>query len=209
MPNNVNNKGPIRDLFNRMDRDGDQGVNRKEVVKHLKGADVPSGPFGAVHKKVSREFIDNLDTNKDEKVTSKEFQGVASDLLPGEALDDKGRVDRPMLGEEFGKLDKDADGKVTYDELERGTYERLPEDTSYKGIIAEVAAKLGMDALDTNRDGAIGAGEIEAIAGEADLIAGVSAGQTESLGAEDSVLPRSNDRPLAGGTTSDRGEANG
>ncbi|MAO83400.1 MAG: hypothetical protein CMH50_05885 [Myxococcales bacterium] len=184
MPNNVNSNSPIRNLFNRMDRDGDEGVNRKEVVKHLKSADVPSGPFGAVHKKVSREFVDNLDTNKDDKVTWNEFQGVASELLPGEALDETGRVNRAMLGREFGRLDKDADGKVTYDEMEKGTYERLPEGTSYKGIIAEVAAKLGMDALDANRDGSIAAEELEAVASEVDLIAGGAPSGTAVVNAD-------------------------
>lgn len=171
MPGNVNNKGPIQNLFNRMDRNDDQGVTRKEVVKHLKDTDVPAGLFGAVHKKVSEEFIDNLDTNRDKKVTWNEFQGVASELLPAAALGETGRVDRGLINEEFGRLDKDGDGQVTYDELERGTLERLPESTSFKGTVAEVAAKLGMDAIDTNADGGITADELEAVAGEVDLIA--------------------------------------
>jgi Ca2+-binding EF-hand superfamily protein len=171
MPGNVNNKGPIQNLFNRMDRNGDQGVSRKEVVSHLKDADVPAGLFGAVHKKVSSEFVDNLDTNRDKKVTWDEFQGVASELLPEAALDADGLVDRGRLNEEFGRLDKDADGQVSYGELERGTLERLPESASFKGTIAEVAAKLGIDALDSNTDGQISLDEMEAVAGEVDLIA--------------------------------------
>jgi hypothetical protein len=73
---------------------------------------------------------------------------------------------------------------VTYDEMEKGTYERLPEGTSYKGIIAEVAAKLGMDALDANRDGSIAAEELEAVASEVDLIAGAAPSGTAVVNAD-------------------------
>lgn len=171
MPTNVNNKGPIHNLFKRMDRDNDQGVTRKEVVEHLKDTDVPAGLFGAVHKKVSEEFVDNLDTNRDKRVTWNEFQGVARDLLPQAALDESGQVDRALIGTEFGRLDKNSDGQVTYAELEKGTLERLPESTSFKGTVAEVAAKLGMDALDTDTSGTISAEELEAVANEVDVIA--------------------------------------
>ena len=156
MPNRIGDKPRTFDrLFERMDRDKNGTVSQGEVKKHLKDAGVKAGPFGMVHSKASEAFIDNLDKNKSEGVSWNEFRGVAKDLMPADIKDAQGRIDPRLADAAFTELDANKDGSVSKDELKTATLNQLPESQSYRSRIAEVAAKLGMDALDTDRDGAI------------------------------------------------------
>ena len=156
MSNRIGNKPQtFNRLFERMDRDSDGTVTKSEVKSHLKDAGVKAGPFGMVHSKASEAFIDNLDKNNSERVSWNEFKGVAKDLMPADIKNAEGRIDPELADSAFTELDANKDGSVSKDELQAATYNQLPESTSYRSRIAEVAAKLGMDALDTDRDGAI------------------------------------------------------
>ena len=174
MPNRIGNKPQTFDrLFERMDRDGDGSVSKNEVKKHLKDAGVKAGPFGMVHSKASEAFIDNLDKDKNEAVSWSEFQGVAKDLMPAHIKNTDGRIDPELANSAFKELDANQDGSVSKDELRTATYNQLPENQSYRSRIAEVAAKLGIDALDTDRDGAIERSEFdEAVQHASDLANG-------------------------------------
>jgi hypothetical protein len=156
MPNGIGNKPQTFDrLFERMDRNADGEVSKKEVKKHLKDAKVPKGLFGVIHSKASDGFIDNLDQDGNGSVNWNEFKGVAKDMLPADIKDIDGRIDPALADQTFGDLDTDQDGGVSSKELEVGTFDRLPEGQAFRGALAEVAAKLAMDALDTDGDGAI------------------------------------------------------
>jgi Ca2+-binding EF-hand superfamily protein len=154
-------------LFDRMDRNDDGAISKKEVGKHLKEAKVPSGLFGAVHSAAKDGFMENLDTNKDERVSWQEFQGAASSLLPADLRGVDGRIAPERAGGVFADFDANKDGNISADELEKGTLERLPENTSFRGTVAEVAARLGLDALDADGDALISAKEFDQAASDA------------------------------------------
>ena len=194
MPNRVGNKPQTFDrLFDRMDRNQDEAISKGEVKSHLKDAGVKAGLFGIVHDKASSAFIDNLDTSKDGKVTWDEFSGVAKDVMPGDVQDAQGRIDPQLADAAFTELDANKDGAVSARELERGTLNRLPEDTSFRSTIAEVAAKLGMDALDTDRNGGIERAEYDqAVADAGELVAPAAAEPTVADTGLDGVAPQEN-----------------
>ena len=162
MPNRIDAKPKTFErLFERMDRNKDGQVSRPEVGKHLKEADVPGGLFGVVHDKAKDGFMDKLDTDQSGGVTWGEFKGVAADLLPASIKDDAGRIDAARVDETFRSFDANSDGGISEKELKDGTHARLPEGTSFRGTLAEVAAKLGMDALDADSDGRVSRQEFE------------------------------------------------
>ena len=162
MPNRIGNKPQTFDrLFDRMDGNSDGEVSKKEVKKHLKDTKVPKGMFGVIHSKASDGFIDNLDKDGSGSVNWNEFKGVAKDMLPADIKDVDGRIDPALADQTFSDLDANKDGAVSGKELETGTYDRLPEGQAFRGTLAEVAAKLGMDALDTDRNGGIAREEFD------------------------------------------------
>ena len=150
----------LTDLFARIDKNRDKGIDRKEVIAHLKRVGIGGGLFGIVHSKVSTQFMEKLDTNKDEKVTWEEFHAVASQVMPQDIFDEQGQVRPELVDQVYDAMDLNKDGGITRKELEKSTLAKLPEDTSHKGTVAEVAAKLGVDALDLNKDGKISKDEL-------------------------------------------------
>ena len=157
-------------LFERMDRNEDGAISRKEVGKHLKAAQVPGGLFGVVHNKTKDSFMDKLDSDQSGGVTWGEFKGVAADILPASIKNETGRIDASLADSTFGDFDRNKDGGISESELKRGTYELLPEDTSFRGTMAEVAAKLGIDALDADGDGAVTRDEFDDAVHDADVL---------------------------------------
>lgn len=163
MSNRIGNKLPVfENLFARMDKNNDGAVSKSEVGKHLKEADVPHGLFGIVHSKVKDGFMENLDGNKDGGVTWNEFQDVAAGILLKSMQTEDGGIDPTLADDAFGEFDTDQDGAIDAKELERGTLNRIPEGKAFRGVMAEVGAKLGMDALDTNRDKQVSKEEFDA-----------------------------------------------
>lgn len=163
MPNRIGNKPPVfENLFSRMDKNNDGAVSKSEVGKHLKEVDVPSGLFGVIHSKAKDGFMEKLDTNKDGGVTWNEFQGVAAGTLPESMQTEGGGINPALADEAFSEFDSDKDGSIDARELERGTLNRIPKEKAFRGVLAEVGAKLGMDALDGNRDKRVSKEEFDA-----------------------------------------------
>ena len=129
-------------LFERMDRNDDGAISRKEVGKHLKAAEVPGGLFGVVHSKTKDSFMAKLDSDRSGGVTWGEFKGVAADILPASLKNETGRIDATLADSAFTDFDRNKDGGISESELKHGTYELLPEDTSFRGTMAEVAAQF-------------------------------------------------------------------
>lgn len=149
----------FEDLFARIDASSDKSIDRDEVKAHLGRVGVGAGLFGVVHSGVAKKFMKQLDKNGDDKVTFAEFKGVASQLMPPDLFDEKGNIKPALVGDSFKRLDGDGDGRLTEKEFEQALLEQLPEDTSMRSIVAEVMSKLGTDALDLDRDGAVTHGE--------------------------------------------------
>ena len=150
----------IHDLFVRINQNKDTGIDRDEVIAHLKRVGIKGGFLGMVHSGVADAFLENLDTNKDEKVTWEEFYGVAATVMPAEIFDAEGKIRPDLIDEVYAKLDTDNSGGVSRKEIEASALANMPEDTSHKGTKAGVAGKLGIDALDFDKSGDITKAEL-------------------------------------------------
>ena len=167
-----NQTGPnfLTELFARIDGNKDQGISRQEVIAHLKRVGIGGGFLGLVHSNTADSFMEKLDTNKDGNVTWAEFQAVAAQVMPPDIFNDKGEVKPELVDEVYAAIDTDKNNKVTQKELKAYSRKNLPEDTDFPDTTADVAAKLGIDALDLNRDGSITRDELgKAVAAVADL----------------------------------------
>jgi Ca2+-binding EF-hand superfamily protein len=161
-------------LFRRIDSSGDKGIERSEVIEHLKRVGIKGGFLGLVHTSVADKFMENLDVNKDAKVTMGEFGAVAQQLLPAELFDSDGRVKLDLLDEFLASVDKNSSGGISRKELDAGTLDRLPSDTSHKKKVSDVAARMGMDALDTDKSGEIDIEELKKAAEAVSSVRGSS-----------------------------------
>jgi Ca2+-binding EF-hand superfamily protein len=148
-------------LFRRIDSSGDKGIERSEVIEHLKRVGIKGGFLGLVHSSVADKFMESLDANKDAKVTMGEFGAVAQQLLPAELFASDGSVKLDLLDEFLASVDKNRSGGISRKELDAGTLARLPKDTKHKKTVSNVAARMGMDALDTDQSGEIDREELE------------------------------------------------
>jgi Ca2+-binding EF-hand superfamily protein len=162
----------LGDLFRRIDTSGDKGIDRDEVIAHLKLVGIKGGFLGMVHSKVSDEFLEKLDANGDERVTMDEFGAVAQQLLPSDLFDEAGNVQGDKLEGFLNRLDVDGSAGIDSAEMYQGTLEGLPEGTAHAKTIADVARKLAIDALDTDASGEI---NLEELQNAADAVASARA----------------------------------
>lgn len=162
----------LGDLFRRIDTSGDKGIDRDEVIAHLKRVGIKGGFLGLVHSKVADEFLENLDANLDARVTMNEFGAVAQQLLPADLFDEAGNVQGDKLDSFLNRLDVDGSAGIDASEMYEGTLASLPEDQSHATTIADVARKLAMDALDTDGSGEI---KLEELQQAADAVASARA----------------------------------
>jgi len=150
----------LHELFVRMDRNKDHGINRDEVKDHLKMVGVNGFFGGMIRNAAADKMIEELDLNKDEMVSWDEFHGVAKSVLPADVFDEEGNVRTDLVEEVYAIMDRDGSGGVTGEELYEATLDNLPEGTSHASKIADVGKKLGMDALDFDKDGVLTKDEI-------------------------------------------------
>lgn len=150
----------LTSLFARIDRDRDKGIERSEVITHLKAVGISGGLFGIVHKTIANSFIEELDKNSDGNVTWQEFKSVAAKVMPSDLFDGAGQLRPELVDEVFATIDKSGDGNVDEAELQSSALDKLPADTSHRGTKATVSAKLGMDALDLDKSGGITRAEL-------------------------------------------------
>ena len=153
----------LMDLFARMDVNKDKGLSREEVIGHLKAIKMRGGLLGIIHSSIATKMMESLDTNQDELVTWGEFQSIATELIPEDLFEEDGSIRMDMLKDQFATFDRDGDGNVTREEMEKSIEELLPEGTSNAGIIAEVTARFVQDALDS--DGRKGLSQDEILEG--------------------------------------------
>lgn len=163
----------LAERFAELDRNGDGKLDKKEVeamfqVLRKMAGDAPSkGPERPEVERRVNEMLERLDTNKDGKISKDEAKGPLAENFDRVDTNKDGYLDKSelraaaarMLGmqkgapgkgvpngsrPDFDALDKDADGRLTKDEL-KGTpyFDRF-------------------DDLDTNKDGKIDRKEFQA-----------------------------------------------
>lgn len=160
-------QGPLGRVFNRIvgasdtaTDTGDMAFNQKQlqnyVDKHLQFAE---GEWfrGKKLSGASEGLIEKLDKTGDGMVTWTEFQAFRTEILstmaPGLAEEATPELVEEAAGDTFEEVDQDADGQVGLEEAKDNANEALPAETEHKDLIAQLGARLVLDAVDTdNRD---------------------------------------------------------
>ena len=163
----------LADSFERYDLNKDGKLDKKEVEamlavlrKQFVKPAIPPGRPGV--EQIVKQWLDEFDKDKDGRISKDEARGpmaqnfakldvnqdgfldrkelatAAERFLAMRGLLDKGGPGRPGGRPDFDALDKDADGRLTRDELKGTAFEKQ------------------FDAMDTNKDGKIDRKEFEA-----------------------------------------------
>ncbi len=158
--------GPINNFaqrtFQRVDANGNGSLSRGEIKEHLGNVGVGGGLFGGVIKnKAADAFVDQFDGNNDSRVSWQEFQGQAASLMPQGIRDADGRINRTLANRTFEGMDSNGNGSLSVSELQSTLRRELPRDTDHRSTVAEIGAKLGVDALDEDRNGSVSRTEFD------------------------------------------------
>lgn len=107
---------------------------------------------GAKLDGVADKLIAQLDVDKDGIVSWAEFKAFEAQTLATVAPGAKDEASaRTAAGGRFDKLDTSRDGNLGYDELSAGTLAELPKGTEHGDLIAQLAARIALDAVDTDQ----------------------------------------------------------
>lgn len=107
---------------------------------------------------VADKLMATLDTNTDGLVGWVEFQAFQAQVLqsiaPGVGPDSTTEQVDAASGGQFDAMDKDRkDGKLGYGEIFEGTKGALPKDTDHADLVAQLGARIALDAVDTDQRG--------------------------------------------------------
>ena len=157
--------GPIGRVFNRIlgKADGAKGTaslafDKDQLQRYLdKNLKLADGEWfrGKKLTGVAEKLMETLDTDRNGLVTWGEFQTfkqqVLESLAPGSKPGDKAAdVERAASGQ-FDSMEKKRDGSLNFDELQEGTKAQLPKDTDHADLIAQLGARIALDAVDTDQ----------------------------------------------------------
>lgn len=158
--------GPIGRVFNRIlglsdDAKGtaDKTINLKQVKNYLdKNLQLAKDEWfrGAKLDGVAEKLMATLDTDGNGKVGWPEFQAfnaqVLSSIAPGTKPGDSPEAVSSAASQQFATMDqKGKKGSLNYDELEAGTKSALPEGTEHADLVAQLGARIALDAVDTDQ----------------------------------------------------------
>ena len=160
-------QGPMGRVFNRILGLGDNAgesagmaFDRDQLQAYLdKNLQLAEGEFfrGKKLSGVADALMAQIDKDKSGDVTWPEFQvfqaSVLQTIAPGAkagapAADVDTAADKQFATLDTGRKDK---GQLTYDELNEGTNKALPKDTDHKDLVAQLGARLALDAADTDQ----------------------------------------------------------
>ncbi len=121
-------------------------ATRDQVRSYLDGLGLAEGELfrGKKLSGVADELMKTYDGNKDGSLSWAEFQGFASQLTS--ILTGAGGP-----AAEHKATDASRDGKASFDEIKDRTESKLPKNTDYKDLIAQLGARATIDAADTDQ----------------------------------------------------------
>jgi EF hand len=172
--------GPMGRVFNRILGQADTASNtagmkfdKAQLQAYLdRRLQLAEGEFfrGKKLDGVADALMAQLDLDKDGRVGWSEFQVFEQQTLetmaPGLKAGASSDQVRASAGGRFDALDTNQkDGKLSFDELQSGTKKALPEDTDHKDLVAQLGARIALDAVDTDqknsavKDRSLGRGE--------------------------------------------------
>lgn len=104
---------------------------------------------------VAENLMKTFDKDGDARLTWPEFQGFQSTLLAMLAPETAaGSQDAATSApKEHGVVDEDKDGKAGMSEIQSRAKDKLPSDTSYKDLVAQLGARVAIDAADKDEGG--------------------------------------------------------
>jgi hypothetical protein len=101
---------------------------------------------------VADKLIESLDADKDQKISWNEFRSYEDQifalLAPGVKAGAADADTEAAAATEFGRQDRKKDGKLSKDDLQANTREKLPEGTDHADLIAQLGARVAIDAVD-------------------------------------------------------------
>jgi len=155
----------ILDIFKGIDTNNDKKLSHKELYNMGKAAGLKKGWIVDERKEVADEFMGKFDSNKDNSVSWKEFQGNATSLIPKDAFNGNGEIDaakvKGQVSDVIDDVDANNDGKLSKKEMEKFGEASLKEaDVSFAGTKAEIGTKVATHLLDTDGDNALSKDEI-------------------------------------------------
>lgn len=149
---------PIRRLFDRISA-GDEaftaGALRNYLDEHLELAD---GEWfrGAKLDGASAALMEQLDTGADGAVARSEFGAFRDTVLeaiaPGLATNATDEEAAEAAGATFDRLEGGkGDGLLSLEEIQASTKALLPADTDHADLVAQLGARVAIDAVDTDQ----------------------------------------------------------
>ncbi|RME21622.1 MAG: hypothetical protein D6798_17660 [Deltaproteobacteria bacterium] len=152
--------GPMGRVFQRVlgitEGGADMAFTRDQLQRYLdQDLQLAEGEWfrGKKLSGVADALMKQLDTDGDGKVSWTEFRAFEKQTLatvaPG-AGGSRAEVER-AADARFGEIDENGDGRLTYDELFARTRGELPRGTDHKDLIAQLAARIALDAVDVDQ----------------------------------------------------------
>ena len=159
----------VGDIFKSIDKNNDNAIDKNEVGQMSDRLKVDSLAKG----KVSDQFFDNFDSNKDGKIKWDEFTSKAATLIPKEAKDRHGNIDTDKMEKTINDTIKDVDSNRDGSLSAKEIYAKVHAENAPTGlnrlnpiahktaeVTADTAAKLSTGLLDANGDGKLSKDEI-------------------------------------------------
>lgn len=149
-------KPSLRKLFDRLDRDQSADLDKKDLKAHLVELEIGTGLLGGtIVNKGVQVFMEKLDGDGDQRVTWQEFVVGGKHLLPPGIVDEQGKLSRELAASVFAAM-AGASGKADVDAVKIFVGQKLSGSSLalMSGTISESAAKIAVDALDADGDGA-------------------------------------------------------
>ncbi len=153
----------LRQLFDGVDKNKDQLLDKAEVKLSTEQAGVGSGFFGGRKVNAATDaLMDAVDGNHDGNVSWAEYQQGGHKLVPaGMKLDpvraqsDPAHIDAAVAAL-YADADTDGDGTLSRAELTaHQTAQAEQAGQSHASTRGEIAAALALDKLDANKDGGL------------------------------------------------------
>lgn len=100
-------------------------------------------------------LIEELDKDGDGAISWSEFGGFQAQTLELLAPGAGGSPDAAAQAARgtFAQFDQGGDGSVDYDDMFEGTREALPRDTDHRDLVAQLGARIALDAADSDQRG--------------------------------------------------------
>jgi hypothetical protein len=106
---------------------------------------------------VADALMEQMDKDKDGQVAWSEFQSFRQDILKvlAPSVQDGASPEEVAQGasQTFGQIDEDGSSSLSMGELQSNNREALPEGTDHPDLVAQLGARLAIDAVDTDQRG--------------------------------------------------------